>query len=249
MALDGTATFPTSVWDGDSGNRDSDGNNKKDPDYRDWERMVSEVSAAQTRVNANAAGTDDDAIDSSGTVTTKTGLSVVEKGNGAIHKSVLTLASVAMAATDGSVPATDGNWGAQSLYTFPEGQIVILGAHMVFPLGSIVATTGGGTGLSDTADIGMGVGSVSAANSTEFGLSGTEEDIIAENNGVDLVAAASDAIESGINAALVPLDGSAAAVEAFLNFRTLDDADAGTVADILTVSGTITLVWTVIGND
>jgi len=249
MGLDATATFPTSIWDGDSGNRDSDDNNLKSPDHRDWTRMIAEVAAAQTRVYNNERGVDDDAVDSVGTVATKTGLSVIEKGNGAIHKTVLTLDSVAMASTDGTTPATDGAWGTQDLYTFPQGQIVILGAHQVYPSGKIIATTGGGTGFSSTANIGMGVGSVAAANSTEFGLSTTEEDIIAEQAGIDLVAKISDAIESSINAALVPLDGSTTAITAKLNFRTLADGEHGTVADVLTVSGTITIIWTMLNDN
>lgn len=243
MALDSTATFPTTVWDGDSGNRDSDDNVKRSPDYRDWERLVAEVTAAQTRVNNNASGVDDDAIDTVGVLETVTGLTAVEKGNGAIHKTILTLDSVACASTDAT---SDGAQTAKKLYTFPEGQIVILGAHAVFPLGKIIATTGGGTGYANDADLSIGVGSATVVVAVD--LTTTEQDICAKMD-VDLTAKTSDAIESGINAALLPLDGSGTAVPVWLNSSTLDDADHGAVADVLTISGTITIVWTVLGDD
>lgn len=41
------ANFPTTIWDGDSLNRDSDVNTQQAPDWRDWRQVVFEVSAAQ----------------------------------------------------------------------------------------------------------------------------------------------------------------------------------------------------------
>lgn len=241
-------SYPTSVWDGDSDNQDSDSGIKSAPDHRDWSRAVAEVAAAQTQVDSNNAGVDSDTLDSVGIVATKTGLSGAEKGDGAIHKTVLTLAAVALASTDGTTPASDGAWGTQKLYTFPVGHVCILGAHMQFPLGLIAATTGGGTGFQDTADIGVGVGTVAAAQSGEFGLSTTEEDILAETD-VDLTAKTSDAIESGTMSTVTTWDGTAGAKEVHLNFRTEADADHGATADILTFSGTVTIIWTMLGDD
>ncbi len=237
------ASYPTSVWDGDSGNRDSDVPVKKAPDFRDWSRAVSEVAATQTKVNDNSNGVDADAIDSVGTLTSKTGLTAVEKGDGGIHKTVFTLDEVEMISEDNT---TNGAQAQQLLYTFPEGQIVILGAHMVFPAGSLEAVTGGSGGYSTTADFSIGVGS--AEVNVGVDLAGTEQNICAKAD-VDLTAKTSDAIESGINAALVPLDGSSTAIPVWLNTSTLDDADHGTSADVLKVSGTVTIVWTVLGND
>jgi len=248
MALDGVATFPTSIWDGDSGLRDSDDGNQSEPDWQDWTRAVAEIAAMQTRVNNNAAGVDDDTIDTVGVLETVTGLTAVEKGDGAIHKTILTLDEVEVVTNDGATPATDGAWGTTKLYTFPEGQIVILGGHQTYLIAALASTVGGGTGLSDTADFGIGVGTVAAAQSTEWGLSTTEENICAEAD-VDLTGGTSDAAESSVNAALVPADGSTAALSVNLNIRGLGDDDHGVIADVLKVSGTITVVWTVIGND
>ena len=247
MALDDAATFPTSIWDGDSANRDSDSGNQKAPDYRDWTRMLAEVRAAQTRVYNNERGANDVTIDSVGTVVTKTGLSVIEKGNGAVHKTILTLDAVAMASVDAGA---NGAQTTQQLYTFPEGHIVILGAHAVFPLGKIESQSPGGTGYSDTADFSIGVGSATVVAAVD--LTTTEQDICAKAD-VDLAIVTtnpeSDAIESSINAAVLPLDGSTTPVPVWLNTSTLDDGDHGTAADALVVSGTVTILWTNIGDD
>lgn len=246
-----TAGYPSSVWDGDSANRDSDDGVQASPDYRDWDRMIDEVAAAQTQLNNNQAGVayPVNATHTVGAVTTKTGLSVVEYGDAAIHKTVFTMADMAMVSTDGATPATDGAWGSQSLYTFPEGQLLLLGAQFVSPIAGLAAVTGGGTGLSDTADFEIGVGTVAAANINAFDLDGsTDEDIIAAIV-VALTAAATTAVQAGINSTAAVHDGTTAAIEFFLNFRTVDDADHGTTADVLTVNSTLTLLWSVLGDD
>lgn len=244
-----TVSYPTSIWDGDSLNRNSNNAPQKAPDWRDWNRMVTEVAATQTRTDNNAKGIDDDTIDSVGALTSKTGLSVVEKGDGAIHKTIITLASMSMASTDGTTPATDGAWGAQALYTFPTGRIVLLGSHVQFPLAGLVAVTGGGTGFSDTADFEIGIGSVAAAQAVSFDLNGgDEEDIIAAMVAA-LTSKTSDAIETGMGGSVTPIDGTGGSYTAYLNFRTVDDLDHGTTADALLVSGTLTFLWSLLGDD
>jgi len=248
--------YPTSVWDGDSASRDSDNDNVRAPDHQDWTRLIQEVAATQTQCDTNiddianlATGVDDDATDSVGTLETVSGLSVSEKGDGAVHKTIITLLNVDMTITDGSTPGTDGAWGTLKLYTFPEGHVNILGTHMLCPLGGIEAVTGGGTGLSDTADIEVGVGSVASANATAFGLeNGTQEDIV-EALDVDLTAKTSDAAETAVDGTAVVYDGASTASSLNLNARTLDDADSGTGADILRVDGTLTVVWTILGDN
>lgn len=242
-------SYPTSIWDGDSGNRDSDNAPFKAPDARDWIRMISELAATQTRIDGNSGGTDDDTLDSVGALTSLTGLSVVEKGDGGVHKTIITFDDVSIATVDGSTPATDGAWFTQPLYTFPVGHIAVLGSHAQFPLGELEAGTGGGTGLSDTADFEIGVGTVASANASSFGLGdGTQENIVTALD-VDLTSGTSDAIEAAAQATAAVYDGTGGAIVARLNMRTLDDADHGTVADTLIVSGTVTLLWTALGDD
>lgn len=245
MGLTGAATFPGAIWDGDSGNRDSDAGHIMAPDHRDWMRLVAELAATQ---RGNQGYDPDNTLNSYGTLGTTTGLSVVERGNAAVHKTIISLANVAMTMTDGTTPATDAMWGTVPLYTFPTGHIVVLGAHLVFPLGLIIATVAGGGGLADDADLEFGVGTTARANQTNFALAAAEDNIVPEQVGVDLTSATSDAIESSQLAAALFFDGTSGAV-ANLNFITTDDADAGTVADELDLTGTLTLLWTMQGND
>jgi hypothetical protein len=243
------ASYPTSVWNGDSGNRDVSLGQRKAPNADDWQRCVAEVAATQTRVDENAAGEDDDTVDSIGTLVVADGLTVVEKGDAALHKTIFTFDEFELATTDGTTPATDGAWGSELLYTFPNGHILILGAHALFPLGGLEAETGGGTGLSDTADFELGVGTVASANDTSFGLGdGTQENVI-EALDVDLTSGASDAAETVVNATAAAYDGSSTAAKLYLNMRTADDADHGTVADVLKVSGTLTVTWVNLGDN
>ncbi len=204
---------------------------------------VTDIATGVTNHSNHAAGVDSNATHTVGAVTTKTGLTVAETGDGAMHKTVFTLAGVAMTSTDAT---TNGAQTTQQLYTFPEGHILILGAHAVFATGGIVATTGGGTGYSDTADLGIGVGTV-AANAA-VGLDGTEEDICTEMD-VNLSSKASDAEAAVAQSTAAAHDGSGTAIKAILNTSTLDDADHGGTADTLTVTGTITIVWTTLGDD
>ena len=242
-------SYPDSVWDGDSKNRDSDNAPQKNPDWRDWDRAFTEVVATQNRINGNHAGLDDVTLDSVGTLATKTGLSVVEKGNGSVHKTVITMDEMPVISTDGSSPATDGAWGTQQLYTFPQGHINVLGRHIIFPTGGLEAVTGGGTGFSTTADFEIGVGTVAAAQAAQFDLNGgDEEDVIAAMVAA-LTSKTSDADEITVSGTAATVDGSTAAVEYHLNFRTVDDADHGTVSDVLLVSGTFTILWTCLGDD
>ena len=181
-----------------------------------------------------------------GTLATVAGLTVKEEGNDAFHKTILTLNGVVITTADGTTPATDAHWGTLALYTLPAGHIVFLGAHVVFPLGLIIAGAGG---ISDTADLEIGVGTTARTNGTNFALQATEDNIVPGQVGVDLTGGTSDAIESSQLAAALFYDGSTTAAVVNLNVVTLDDADAGVTADTLTVSGTITLLWTLQGVD
>ncbi len=245
MAFDGIATYPDNVWDGDSGNRDSDSGDQKSPDWRDWERMLAEMRAVQQ----SNSGYDPTTLNSFGAIGSGDGISLVERGNAAIHKTIITLTDRVIVMTDGTTPATDAMFGTSPLYTFPEGHVVVLGAHVVFPLGKVTAGTGGGAGLSDTADLEFGIGTTARANQTNFALAAAERNIIPELVLAQMVGGTTAAIESFQASAALFFDGSASAAIANANFITSDDADAGTTADTLIVSGTITLLWTMQGDD
>lgn len=241
-----SASFPTAVWDGDSETRNSDDGVRRAPDSRDWDRNIQEMAATQRALKGIDA---DNSLHTIGALISKSGLSVVESGTGAVHKSIFTFTAMSMVSTDGTTPATDGAWGTQNLYTFPVGHIAILGSHLVFPLAKLVGVTGGGAGFSDTADFEIGVGTVASGQDTSWGLgNGTEENIVAALD-VDLTSATSDAIESAAQVSAAVYDGSSTAVVARMNFRTLADDDHGATADALLLTGVLTVLWSNLGDN
>lgn len=243
------ADFPSSVWDGTTPTRVAADNVKRGPNWRDYDRVIQEIMATQTRVDVLDTAIDNDTIDSVGAIETVTGLSLVEMGDGAVHKTVFTLDEVELTTTDGTDAPNDGAWGTVKLYTFPEGHIMKHGSHITFALGDLEAETGGGGGLSDTADFEIGVGFVATAQAVGFGLGdGTQENIAAAID-CDLTSGTSDAIESIADVVAATYDGHSTAGSISLNVRTLDDGDHGGSADVLKVSGTITVVWSNLGNN
>jgi hypothetical protein len=176
------------------------------------------------------------------------GATVTELGDGAVHKTIITLDEVAMPVVDGTTPATDGAWGKMLLYTFPVGHIKVLGGHQVFPVGGLVASSAG-SGLTSTSDFEIGVGTVAASNQSSFDLNnGTEENIVPHAT-VALTASKTTAVLSAVGSTDATYDGSTTAVIANLNMRTAADTDSGTAASTLTCSGTITIVWTNLGDN
>ena len=250
MALDSIATFPAEIWDGDSRSRDSDDIKRVAPDYWDWARMIREIQAVQ---KSNRGIDPDTALNSHGTLASVAGLTVEEYGNAAAHKTILTLVDVEVTVIDGVAHATDAAWGVKALYTFPVGHVLFLGAHQTYPLGKLAAVTGGGVdgasgGFADDADIEIGVGTTARANATSFALAAAEDNIVPGQNGVDLTTKTSDAIESSQLATDLFFDGTTACV-ANLNVVTLHGSDYGSDPDVLKVSGTITIIWTMMGDD
>lgn len=211
-------------------------------------RSAETVKANATNISNLSSGIAATTVDSVGTIEVVSGLTATEYGDGAVHKTILDLSAVEMTVTDGTTPATDGAWGTLKLYTLPTGYAKIIGASAGFATGGIVASSGG-SGLTATADFELGVGSVASANDSSFGLGdGTQEDIVAALD-VDLVASASDADENGYNATSAGYDGTSTAQAIYLNMRTLDDADSGTDPSTLTLTGKVTIVWTMLGED
>lgn len=164
-----------------------------------------------------------------------TGVSVVEYGDGIHHKTVFTIAALSITMTDAT---TAGCHGTQKIYEFPEGRIMVYGAHV-----DLVITAGAG-GISDTAAVvgALGTAAVGTNNAT---LTTSEADIVA-SIAATLTGGVGDM--EGVNGtALVQIDGSAAAEDVNLNFA-VPDADSS-ASDTLSVTGTIALYWIKLGDD
>lgn len=218
--------------------------------YAGGSDISTELAAALvdvTNLEAVTSGNDPNPVHDAGTPEVVAGMTVVERGDGAVHKTIITLLNVEVAIADGTVPATDAAWGTLLLYTLPEGHAVMFGGHQIYLTGNINAT---GTGaLTATADLEVGVGTTARANASNFALQAAEDNLVPGQAGVDLVGFASDADESNQLAAVLYFDGSAGAATVNLNVVTLDDGDAAPGVDTLSVSGTITLIWTLQGDD
>jgi len=205
-------------------------------------------SAADNIANATA-GQDDTTLHSVGTVSTTSTITAVEKGDGAMHKTIITLTNAVMTITevDTASSAVDGAWGTLSLYAFPEGRIMILGAGMTFPTGSMT----GSTGLLADCDFGIGLGTTARTQQADFEVGGTiaaEDNIIASINTFDLVGSSSASIEAETSVVPTIVDGTASAAGIHLNFTAVQETDV-TASGTLTISGTITVLWTALDDD
>lgn len=185
-------------------------------------------------LDANSAIGTFNTTDSVGAVS-GAGVTLVEKGNGAIHKTVFTLTSASVTVTDtGGANGAQGNF---KIYDFPEGVIVRGGCV------ASATTLAGAGGIADGAAVVLSLGSV-AAGAGDSTLSSTEADFIASFAGT-LTAGAGTFAKYG-EPSVTSLDGHTTAVDLILNVA-VPDADVS-ASDTLAVSGTITCVWSNTGD-
>jgi hypothetical protein len=190
-------------------------------------------------VLTGVAGTDP--VTSSGVgAASGTGVAATETGNGAVHKTVLTFTDVAIPLTDVAVTVA---YGGLKVYDFPAGALLFMGAS------ANLAVTKSSAGVNDDWDGDFGLGTVTASNNAT--LSSTEQDLIPSTATPQAVAGATTATgESTSTEACKVFDGTATAKDAFLNFL-VDDADqdvTGTACNLI-INGTITLVWSNLGDN
>jgi hypothetical protein len=163
-----------------------------------------------------------------------TGVVAAEYGGAPVHKTVLTITNLAITVTD--TGGANGGQGSQKVYDFPEGVIQLLGA-------SYNLTTVAAAGIGATAALVGSLGSA-AAGVGDATLTGTEADMIASTTGTLTGSAGTLAKHGSINT--TAFDGHTTALDAILNLAV---PDAGISANaVVTVSGTITLVWANLGD-
>lgn len=161
-------------------------------------------------------------------------VTVVENGNGAVHKTVLTLASLSVTMTDAGAA---GSHGTVKLYDFPEGAIQYLGGSMN------LTTLAGAGGIGDTAALvgGVGTAAVGVDNAT---LTTTEQDLLTSTAGS--LTDGAGTLKKYVALIATAFDGTGGAIDAILNLAV---PDAGSSAnDTVAVSGTITLHWINLGD-
>jgi hypothetical protein len=160
----------------------------------------------------------------------------LEYGDGSLHKSVFTITSHAITITDA---AAAGAHGSTAFYTFPEGHIRILGAHI-----NLTAITAGAGGIDDDAVLDIGVGQAAAGVDNEE-LSGTEADILL----LDEVTLAAGAATGNDLMGTTPIDIDGSATAGTLNLNVAVKAADVNANDTLTVTGTLTIFWIHLGDD
>ena len=159
---------------------------------------------------------------------------VVDESVGTI-RTTLKLSNQVITMTDA---AAAGCHGSVKLYDFPACNLLFLGATC-----DLTVTAGTG-GIADTAAVvaAIGTAAVSTADAT---LTTTEADLI-PSTAATLTAGAGAAKGKTLTAGVVVFDGTSTAKDAYLNFAVPDAGSTGN--DTLIVSGTITLVWSNLGD-
>ena len=167
------------------------------------------------------------------------GATLAEYGDGVTHKTVLTLTDVAVVLTDAAAVVA---YGGTKVYTFPEGYLYTISAV------SDIAVTKSSAGVDADWAGDFGFGSVTASSNTT--LATTEQNILpttatpAATAGVTTSNGVSTATEHAI------LDGHTTAIDLFLNYLVDDaDQDVTTTPCNLILNGTITVLWTSMGDN
>jgi hypothetical protein len=169
-------------------------------------------------------------------------VSVTEYGDAILHKTVITCTATPVTITDDAGVAQYGGTG--KLYDFPEGLLVTFGAVID---GSVTLGTTGT--ITNTWAGGVALGTATATTGST--LTGTEADIMPEVDVaaatakvavVDAVSVATALTESGARW----FDGTATAKDLFLNL-VVDDSATHT-SGTGTFTGTVTLLWAIVGD-
>jgi flagellin-like hook-associated protein FlgL len=165
-----------------------------------------------------------------------TGVTVEERGGDVVHQTILHFTASAFAMVDEAGVVA---YAGKKVYDFPAGNIIVLGAVADLDL------TKSSAGVNDTWDGDFGIGTVTASNNAT--LATTEQNIIPTTATPQAVAGVTTA--NGANTAVAVLDGTATAVDAYVNIL-VDDADhdvTGTACNII-ANGTVTITWVNAGD-
>lgn len=164
-------------------------------------------------------------------------VTVVEKGDGLYRQTVITFTALAMSLSQAHVG------GGSKIYTFPEGNISILGAiakNVIPTTTSAILTT-----LNGSKTLSVGVGSVQTVLQDSGTLATTEQDIVnafAATSSATINVAGTGGNGSITATTLLRYDGTATPIAIYLNcgVPTASDIDGNATT---TWSGTITINW------
>lgn len=165
-----------------------------------------------------------------------TGVVAVELGDAALKKTVITLTNASITMTDAGAA---GSHGSLKVYDFPAGVISYIGGTTDLTIARV------GTAITATAAV-VGALGTATVGTDDATLTTTEADLIPETAST-LTAGAGVTKGKYAVAPQAPFDGTATAIDAFLNFAIPDAGSTGN--DALLVNGTITIVWSNLGDN
>jgi hypothetical protein len=170
-----------------------------------------------------------------GTIVSTNSISLVEYGDGVLHKTTFTLANAFdMLVVDSG--ANGGHAGVK-IYDFPAGYILVEAA---FINADYTATNTNGLTATATYDIGVGSADVGVDNAA---LATTEQNFITKIEG-DLSASAAQL--HSVNVTSFSLDGTSTAADLYVNAAFAADDCSADQAGVL--AGTITVYWVNLGD-
>lgn len=153
-------------------------------------------------------------------------------------KSTFTLVAARMTCTDA---AASGSYGTLKLLTLPPGSAIFFGCRQNY---TAFAEGAALTGAAGDASFDIGIGSVAIAAAADGALAGTDDDIGTE---VNITLSGGTGTGTGTNATAVAHDGTTTAASINLNWSgTAATIDATSTLD---VTGTITVLWALAGDD
>lgn len=172
----------------------------------------------------------------SGTGATASGLSVVESGDGAMHRTVFLFDGYSLTTTDNG---TAGNGGGAKIYDFPQGYIGIYGVSQAWN-----TITVDGTGFPNDVAMEIGIGTT-VATSSMGSLTGTAEDIATGDTFT--LSSSLSAVNRFLGSVSAGhyVDGSVTAKDAYLNITGTAATADGDATIVLT--GTVTVLWSSVG--
>lgn len=164
-----------------------------------------------------------------------------EYGDRVLHKTLLTCTAVPISITDDAGVA---QYGGVQIYDFPEGLLCSFGAVID---GSLTADAP----IIDAFDGDVALGTVTAT--TGATLTGTEANILQSTALTQAVSKVANADAVQIATALTEsgarwIDGTTTAVNLFLNF-VIDDDAAHTGSMTATFTGTVSILWAILGDN
>ena len=159
----------------------------------------------------------------------------VKERFGATKTIIVTFENVSIATIDAT---TNGAQGSLKVYSLPQGLFSYVGGTTNLTIARV------GTNLTANSAVVAGVGTAVAG--VDPTLTGTEQDLI-PSTAATLVAGASPVKGKSVTATAAVFDGTATAKDVYLNFATVDAGSTGN--DALLVNGTITLVFTYLGDN